>query len=157
MGMTAEQKAIFKPRFFDVFTPNIAITQGAVSNRIFSDGKVPGVKRGDIDMAEFDRVFREFAVGRDYLTEYDVIRMQEANWDRDTTHSWFAKKVGLFASKKRFRQLFARFSDRVAYEDERDGRLVRAISRAQLLYFFEGGLKYDVAENWSGGHAAPVR
>ena len=150
-GMTAEQKTQFKPGFFDVFTPNIEITQGAAGNGIFSNGQKPGLKRGDVDMAEIDRVFREFAVGRDYLTEYDVICMQEANWDRDTTHSWLAKKVGLFASKKRFRQLFARFADRVAYEDEKDGRLVKAISREQFVYFFTGGLKYDVAEDWSGG------
>lgn len=153
--MTEEQKAAFKPRFFDVFTPNIELTQGAAGNGLFAHETTPAVRRGDLDRAEVDRVFREFAVGRDYLTEYDVIRMQEANWDRDTTHSWLAKKVGLFASKKRFRQLFARFADRVAYEDEKDGRLVKAISREQFVYFFEGGLKYDVAEDWSGGHDAP--
>lgn len=156
-GMTPEQRAEFNPALFDVFTPNIEFTQGAAGNKLFSDGSKPGLKRGDLDMEEVDRVFREFAVGRDYLTEYDVIRMQEANWDRDTTHSWLAKKVGLFASKKRFRQLFARFADRVAYEDEKDGRLVKAISREQFVYFFTGGLKYDLAEDWTGGHAAPAK
>lgn len=151
--MTAEQKSEFKPGFFNVFTPNIELTQGAAGNGLFAHETTATLKRGDVNRDEIDRIFREFAVGRDYLTEYDVIRMQEANWDRDTTHSYLAKKVGLFASKKRFRQLFARFADRVAYEDEKDGRLVKAISREQFTYFFEGGLKYDVAEDWSGGHA----
>ncbi len=147
--MTPKQKALFKPGFFDVFTPNIALTQGAVSSRVFSDGSKPGIARGDIDMVEFDRIFREFAVGRDYLTEYDVVRLQEANWDRDVHRSRLAREIGLFASKKRFKQLFARFADRVVYEDDKDGRLVPAISREQLLYFFSGGLKYDLAENWA--------
>jgi hypothetical protein len=147
-----EQKAALKPGFFDIYIPGLIETQKPSNNRVFADGSKPGVKRGDVDMAEFDRLFRDFGM-HDDLTAYDLARIREANQHRDALEgkgTWFSRLIGRYAAKRRADQLIELFADRVVWEDGADGRWVPAISRAQLLRFYQGGAQYDLIRDRSG-------
>jgi hypothetical protein len=141
-----EEKAAQKPGFFDIYIPGLIETQAPSNNRVFADGNKPGVKRGDVDMEEFDRLFRDFGM-HDYLTAYDLARIREANQARDAKEgrgNFFSRAIGRYAAKRRADQLIELFADRVVWEDELNGRLVPAISREQLLRFYRGGLQFDL-------------
>ncbi|MFI5345959.1 MAG: peroxidase family protein [Elusimicrobiota bacterium] len=147
-----EQKAALKPGFFDIYIPGLIETQKPSNNRVFADGSKPGVKRGDVDMDEFNRLFRDFGM-HDYLTAYDLARIREANQYRDAHEgkgNWFSRLIGRYAAKRRADQLIELFADRVVWEDGIEGRLVPAISREQLLRFYQGGLQYDLIRDRSG-------
>lgn len=141
-----EEKARYKPGFLDIWIPGLIDTQGYSNNRVFGDGTKPGVAKGDLDMAEFDRLFRDFGM-HDYLTAYDLARIREANQHRDAVAgrgNWLSRAVGRYAAKRRADQLIELFADRVVWEDGLHGRLVPAISREQFLRFYRGGLHYEV-------------
>jgi len=147
-----EEKAKLNPGFFDVYIPGLIDTQGYSNTRIYSDGSVPGVKRGDLDMAEFDRLFRDFGM-HDYLTAYDFARIREANQFRDAQAGRgnpLSRLIGRYAAKRRADQLMELFADRVVWEDGIEGKPVPAISREQLLRFYQGGLQYDVIRDRTG-------
>jgi hypothetical protein len=142
----AELKAAVKPGFLDVYIPGLINTRSHSSTRIYSDGSKPGIKRGDLDMAEFDRLFREFGM-HDYLTAYDFARIREADQFRDAQEgrgNVLSRLIGRYAAKRRADQLMELFADRVVWEDGIEGKPVPAISRDQLLRFYQGGLQYDV-------------
>ena len=135
-----------KHGFFDIWVPGLIETQRPSNNRVFSDGSKPGVKRGDVDMDEFNRLFRDFGA-HDYLTAYDLARIREANQWRDAKEgrgTWLSRLVGRYAAKRRADQLIDLFADRVVWEDDLNGKLVPAISREQLLRFYQGGAQYDL-------------
>jgi hypothetical protein len=151
-NMTQEERQHFKPGFFDIFMPRLSDAQGPSNTGVYAKKDLPdGTKRGDINREEFDRIFREFAVGRDYLTAYDLVRMREANMDREEG-SWFKRLFGRIASKRQFDQLLTVYADRVVYEEEKFSTLVPAISREQLFAFYQGGLQYDIVEQREGSN-----
>jgi hypothetical protein len=83
-----DAKAQYKPGFLDIWIPGLIDPQGYSNNRVFGDGTKPGVAKGDLDMAEFDRLFRDFGM-HDYLTAYDLARIREANQHRDALAGQF--------------------------------------------------------------------
>ena len=108
-----------------------------------------GTKRGDVDMAKFDRIFREFASGRDYVTAKDLARLQKANFARDAGRAGLLKRlVGRFQSKRSFDQMLSFMADRVVADGS--GKLVPAISREQLLWLYQGRVMYDLIEERTG-------
>ena len=140
------EKTALKPGFFDIWIPGLIETQSPSNNRVFGDGSKPGVAKGEVDMDEFNRLFRDFGM-HDYLTAYDLARIREANQHRDALAgkgNFLSRLVGRYAAKRRADQLIELFADRVVWEDGKDGRLVPAISREQLLRFYQGGAHYDL-------------
>lgn len=148
-NMTPEERAEFKPGRFDNYIPNFSDAQGPTNTRIFAMQDIPGgPKRGDVDMAQFNRLFDQFAPGRDYLTKKDLARIWQANARRDwATTTPFSRFIGKIAFNKRFNQLYAILADRVATED---GAQVPAISRAGLLRYYQGGASYDLLRERNG-------
>ncbi|MDE2512311.1 MAG: hypothetical protein KGL74_14395, partial [Elusimicrobia bacterium] len=152
VNVPAAEKARLNPGFFDIYIPGLIDTQGYSNNRVYSDGSKPGIKRGDVDMDEFNRLFRDFGM-HDYLTAYDLARIREANQFRDAQAgrgNWLSRLIGRYAAKRRADQLLELFADRVVWEDGLQGRLVPAISREQLLRFYQGGLQYDEIRDRTG-------
>ena len=151
-NVSATEKARYRPGFLDINVPGLIALTDFSSNRVWADGSKPGVKRGDIDMDEFNRLFRDFGM-HDYLTAYDLARIREANQYRDAQEgrgTWFKRMIGRYAGKRRADQLLGLFADRVVWEDGKDGKLVPAISREQLLRFYQGSAHYDLIRDRSG-------
>src|SRR6202035_263079 len=74
-GVPASEKAKYKPGFLDINIAGLIALTDFSSNRIWADGSKPGLRRGDIDMDEFNRLFRDFGM-HDYLTAYDLARIR---------------------------------------------------------------------------------
>ncbi|HVE12528.1 MAG TPA: caleosin family protein [Elusimicrobiota bacterium] len=123
---------------FDVYMPNIVAAQHPAHSGVYGPD-------GNVNDAQFERIFAEFAPGRDYVTAQDIARMRRANYERARANgvSFLKALFSYFASKRQFDQLLMVAPDRVAWED---GKWVPAISRAQLRYWYEGGLRYDIAQ-----------
>jgi hypothetical protein len=142
--------------FFSIYLPNIAQAFGDSATRIYARAdNNKGLLAGDLDMEEFERMFRTYAPGRDYLTEYDFARMQEGNRLRDAREgrgSKLSRLLGRLAAKRRSDQLFPMFADRVVEEDR---QLVRAISKDMLLRFYQGAAQYDVILEHTEGDLDP--
>lgn len=125
---------LFKP--FDIYLPNLHQAQGYSNTRIFKDGEV--------DMAEFERMFDKYAPGRDYMTAYDFARMREGNRWRDADEgrgNALSRFTGLLAAKRRAGQLVELYADRVVEEDK---KLVPAVSRDMLLRVYRGTAQEDI-------------
>jgi hypothetical protein len=158
-GMTREQKrsaGIGLLRYFSVYLPNISQAQGFSSTRIYApaDNK-KGLVPGDLDIEEFERMFRSYAPGRDYLTAYDFARMREGNQLRDAREgrgNWLSRLTGRLAAKRRTDQLLLLFADRVVEEDH---NLVTAVSKAMLLRFYQGAAQYDLLREHKEGDLDP--
>jgi hypothetical protein len=147
-NMTAAEKARWNPDLFDIYVPNIIDASGYSNTNVYSDGSNPVVKKGDVDMAEFERLFREFGM-RDYLTAYDLTRIREANQYRDAQAgrgNWFSRLKGRLAAKRRADQLLQIFADKVVWEDELHGRHVPAITRERLLQVYQGPAQYQLMD-----------
>ncbi|HEX4048560.1 MAG TPA: hypothetical protein VH309_12025, partial [Elusimicrobiota bacterium] len=81
-----------------------------------------------------------------------LARIREANQYRDAQEgrgTWFKRLIGRYAGKRRAVQLLELFADRVVWEDGIDGKLAPAISREQLLRFYQGGAHYDLIRDRS--------
>lgn len=133
----------FKP--FDIYLPNLVQAQGYSNSRIFAPiGNAKGITPGDIDMAEFERMFDVYAPGRDYMTAYDFARMREGNRWRDADEgrgSAVSRFTGLLAAKRRAEQLVSLYADRVVEEDK---KLVPAVSKDMLLRVYQGTAQEDI-------------
>lgn len=127
---------------FDIYMPNIANARHPAHSGVYGPD-------GNVDMGQFERVFAEFAGGRDQITAKEIARMRAANRRRARAEgaSWLESWFSWFASKRQFDQLMAIAPDRLVWED---GKLVPAVSRAQLLYWYQGGLRYDLAQEREG-------
>jgi hypothetical protein len=158
-GMTAAQKraaGIGLFGWFNVYLPNISQAQGFSSTRIYAPADNDrGLRPGDVDLVEFERMFRTYAPGRDYLTAYDFSRMREGNQLRDARDkrgNWLSRWTGRLAAKRRAAQLLLLFSDRVVEEDH---LLVPAISKEMLLRFYQGAAQYDLLREHEEGDLDP--
>lgn len=155
-NMTADEKARYSPGFFDIYVPNLIDAQGYSNTRAYAsreEAAAKGMKAGDIDRTEFDRIFREFGALRGYVTAWDLARMREANAWRDAQEgrgNWLTRLFGRLAAKRRHDQLLELFADRVVWEDELHGKRVPAVSRDQLLRFYQGGAQYDLMKERKG-------
>jgi len=154
-NVSPEEKARLNPGFFDVYVPGLLNTRSDSRSRIYADGSKANVAAGDVDMDEFNRLFRDFGM-HDYLTAYDLARIREADQYRDAQEgrgNWLSRLIGRYAAKRRADQLIELFADRVVWEDGKEGKLVPAISREQLLRFYRGGLQFDVIRDRQLGAA----
>jgi hypothetical protein len=140
----------------DIYIPNMIQAQGRSSSRVFAEqDNKKGLTPGDIDMEEFERMFRLFAPGRDYLTAYDMSRMREGNRVRDAREgrgNILSRNLGELAAKRRADQLMTLFADKIVMEDN---HLVPAISRDTLLRFYQGSAQYDALKERKAGAAHP--
>ena len=141
---------------FNVYIPNISQAQGYSSTRIYAPAdNRRGLNAGDLDMQEFEGMFRTYAPGRDYLTAYDFARMREGNQLRDAKEgrgNGLSRTMGRLAAKRRADQLFLLFADRVVEEDH---NLVPAVSREMLLRFYQGAAQYDLLREHLKGDLDP--
>jgi hypothetical protein len=158
-GMTSAQKreaGIGFLGWFRIYLPNISQAQGYASTRIYAPAdNTRGLKPGDLDMQEFELMFRTYAPGRDFLTSYDFARMREGNQLRDAREgrgNRLLRLLGRLAAKRRAEQLMLLFPDRVAEEDH---NLVPAISRDMLLRFYQGAAQYDLLREHEEGDLDP--
>jgi Animal haem peroxidase len=158
-GMSTAQKRAAGIGFFGwfkIYLPNISQAQSYSSTRVYAPAdNAKGLKAGELDMAEFERAFRLYAPGRDYLTAYDFARMGEGNQLRDAREkrgNWWSRRSGRLAAKRRAAQLFLLFADRVV---EEDFKLVPAVSREMLLRFYQGAAQYDLLREHEEGDLDP--
>jgi len=144
-GLTEQQKREAGLGKFDIYLPNIAQAQSYSSTRVYAPAdNRKGLEAGALDMEEFDRMFRLYAPGRDYLAAYDFARMGEGNRLRDAREgrgTTISRWIGRLAGRRRVDQLLLLFADRVVEEDR---KLVPAISRDMLLRFYQGAAQYDL-------------
>jgi hypothetical protein len=142
--------------WFTIYLPGITQAQGFSSTRVYAPGdNRKGLVPGDLDLDEFERMFRSYAPGRDYLTAYDFARMREGNQLRDARErrgNWLSRCSGRLAAKRRADQLLLLFADRVVEEDH---RLVPAIGKEMLLRFYQGAAQYDLLREHSEGNLDP--
>jgi hypothetical protein len=158
-GMTRAQRRNANIGFlapFTIYLPNIHQAQGFSSTRIYAPAdNTKGLAPGDLDIEEFDRMFRCYAPGRDYFTAYDFARMREGNELRDARDGrgyWLSRRLGRLASKRRTDQLLLLFADRIVEEDH---QLVPAISKSMLLRFYQGVAQYDLLREHTEGKRDP--
>jgi hypothetical protein len=158
-GMTRAQKraaGIGLFGRFNIYLPNISQAQGYSSSRVYAPtDNAKGIRPGDLDMHEFERMFRTYAPGRGYLTAYDLARMREGNQLRDARDgrgNWLSRCMGRLAAKRRADQLLLLFADRVV---EQDHELVPAISKEMLLGFYQGTAQYDLLREHTEGDIDP--
>jgi hypothetical protein len=134
---------LFSP--FAIYVPNLIQAQGASSTRVFApEGNTKGITPGDVDEAEFDKMFSTYAPGRDYMTAYDFSRLREGNrWRaaQEGVGGPITRFIGSIAVKHRTDQLLELYADRVANEDK---VLVPAISRDMLLRVYQGTAQADI-------------
>ncbi|MDZ4833562.1 MAG: peroxidase family protein [Candidatus Melainabacteria bacterium] len=141
---------------FGIYLPHLIHAKGYSSTRIYAPlDNTKGITPGDIDMEEFDLMFRLYAPGRDHLTAYDFARMREGNARRDADEgrgTWFSRLTGRMAAGRRATQLLMLFADRVVEEDK---KLVPAISRDMLLRFYNGAAQADLYREHTEGDRDP--
>lgn len=157
-GMSRELKALMGiTNPFAVYIPNLVQAQSNSNTRIYAGvDNNKGLRPGDVDLEEFEHMFRTYAPGRDYLTAYDFARMHEGNVLRDAREgrgSWLSRFVGKMASKRRSDQLIMLFADRVVEEDK---KLVPAVSREMMLRFYQGAAQYDLLREHEKGDLDPA-
>jgi heme peroxidase len=130
---------------FAIYLPNLIDAQGYSNTRIFAArGNTKGLKPGDVDMDEFERSFKLYAPGRDYMTAYDMTRMREWNQWRDKQDGRgnpISRTLGRLAAKRRADQLIALYADRVVTED---GKHVPAVSKGMMLRVYQGSAQADI-------------
>ena len=158
-GMSIAQKraaGIGRFAWFDIYLPNISQAQGYSSTRVYAPAdNTRGLRPGDLDLQEFERMFRTYSPGRDYLTAYDFARMREGNELRDAREgrgNWLSRRTGRLAAKRRADQLMLLFADRVVEEDH---KLVPAVSRELLIRFYQGAAQYDLLREHEEGDLDP--
>ncbi|MGP0094236.1 MAG: peroxidase family protein [Xanthobacteraceae bacterium] len=155
-GLSEQQKREAGLGMFDICLPNIAQAESYSSTRVYAPAdNRKGLAAGELDMDEFDRMFRLYAPGRDCLTAYDFERMGEGNRLRDAREGRgtpISRLIGRLAGKRRTGQLLLLFADRVVEEDR---KLVPAISRDMLLRFYQGSAQYDLMLEHQEGDRDP--
>jgi hypothetical protein len=158
-GMTRAEKrtaGIGPFDWFATYIPRLFQAEGYSSTRIYArTGNPKGLAPGELDMDEFERMFRTWAPGRDYLTAYDFRRMREGNQLRDAREgrgTWLSRWAGRLAAKRRADQLLLLFADRVVEENH---LLVPAVSRDILLRFYQGAAQYDLIREHTEGNLDP--
>lgn len=141
---------------FGIYLPNLIAAKGRSSTRIYAPiDNTKGITPGNIDMEEFDLMFRLYAPGRDYMTDYDMARMREGCAWRDADEgkgNWISRTMGRMALARRHAQLMMIFADRVVEEDK---KLVPAISRDMMLRFYNGAAEYDLYREHTEGDLDP--
>jgi|GEM_PF-6373894 len=148
-NMTVGEKADYGAPFLGMFLPRIIDAYNSHGTGVYAreaktlkDGTT--IARGDVDR---DVIDSWFTADRDYVTRADMNGFFEAGVARLDIPWWnLGARLGVAFGRLSFGQrmdnLFAIFPDRVVY---RDGKPEKAVSKAQLLYFFSGGLQYDMA------------
>lgn len=145
LGLKGRWKAgiLFSP--FAIYIPNMVQAQGVSSSRIYANANnAKGLTAGDVDVAEFNKMFDDYAPGRDYMTAYDFARMREGIRVRAASEGRggpVTRWLGSIAVKHRTDQLLQLYGDVVANEDK---QLVPAISRDMMLRVYQGTAQADI-------------
>ena len=154
-GMTRRQKreaGIGLLDFFSIYIPNLSQAQSSLTSGIYAPhGNTKGLVPGDVDMERFERMFRTYAPGRDYLTAYDFGRMHEGDAvlnARQGKGNILTRAIHKASAKRRTDQLLMLFADHVC---EQDRNLVPAITKECLLRFYQGSAEYDLIREHSNG------
>ena len=141
--------------WFKIYIPGLIWAMSEADTGIYAAvGNTKGLKPGNVDMEEFDLFFRLFAPGRSYVTEYDCARAREwyqARSARKGRGNILKRFQGRLALKRRHDQAFS-YADMVVEEDL---KLVRAISKEQLLRFYKGTARVDRARKLKEGSHDP--
>lgn len=106
---------------------------------------------GDVDMEEFERLFRTYAPGRDHLTAYDFNRMaeQESLYAGSNFMSRFVARLSML---RRSHEVLHLFGDTIVEEDK---KLVPAISKGMLLSFYQGTAQAQLKREHEEGDTDP--
>jgi hypothetical protein len=110
---------------------------------------------GDADTDEFERMFKMYAPGRDYLTVYDFDRMHEGDrvqYAKEGRGNWFSRKFHELYARRWSAKLIAQFGDRTVEEDR---KLVPAISREMLLAYIQGSAQAQLKQEHEEGDRDP--
>ncbi len=151
--LTPEQKAELGIKSkYDVYIPNLVLAQSPSNSRIYAPlQNIRALKPGDVDMLEFERIFKIGAPGLDYLTAKAYKRVHAANKLRDAQEgngNRVSRFMGKMAAGRRTSQLFMLFADRVVSEN---GKMVPAISKETLLRFYQGAAQADILREHEEG------
>ncbi len=120
-------------------------------------GNSDGVRPGDVNIKQLDRIFRQFAPGLSRLTEYDCARLREWCNVRDAKAkrgNFFSRLFGQLKLKRRHDQLFEVYADTTA-ADEAAGTTVQAISYEQLLAVYKGTARQQLVRELREGSENP--
>ena len=113
--------------------------QGSVADRIAARaGLEAALVAPVVDEAEVDRLFRIYAPGRRYFTEYDFARMREgehARGDAAGGGDGLGGALKRWSRRRRRARLHHAFADLVVEEDR---KLVPAISHDMLCRAYQG-------------------
>lgn len=157
-GMTRRQKrdaGIGALDLFSIFIPNLVLAQSSLTSGIYAPvGNSKGITPGDVDVDAFERMFRAYAPGRDYLTAYDFARMHEGNSVQNARQgkgNFVTRFIHKLSAARRTDQLLLLFADHVCEEDR---KLVPAISKDCLLRFYQGAAEYDLVKEHRCGTSA---
>lgn len=154
-NMTKEEKELHKPGRFDIYVPNLIDAQAHSNARVYASretARAKGLKPGDIDISEFDRMFREAGM-REVLTAEDMKVAIESNRFRDKQEGRgnpLTRWLGSMAAKRRVDQLFDLFADRVVWQEAKFGKLVPGISRQRLLEVYNGTAQAELLKERAG-------
>lgn len=105
---------------------------------------IPAAVAVDVDVEAFERSFRTYAPGRDYMTAYDFARMHEGDAvaaARAGKGNWLTRAFSKASARRRSDRLLRLYADHVCEEDR---KLVPAISKATLLRVHQGVAQYDL-------------
>jgi hypothetical protein len=157
-GMTRAHKravGIGPLGMFKIFIPNLVQAQSKLTSGIYAPvGNTRNLVAGDVDMEAFERMFRAYAPGRDYLTAYDFARMHEGDAvanARAGKGNMLTRAIHQASARRRTDQLLMLFADHVCEEDR---NLVPAITKATLLRFYQGAAEYDLIKEHRYGNEA---
>lgn len=111
--------------------------------------------QGEIDMAEFELLFKLYAPGRDHLTAYDFARMVEGLAVMDAKNgrgNCVSRFLQRFSDMRRAHELIYVFADMIVEEDK---KLVPAISREMLLAYYAGSAQAQLKREMEQGDRDP--
>jgi hypothetical protein len=109
---------------------------------------------GEVNEAEFERACRQYAPGRDYLTAYDLHRMNEGTAVREGKEghgSWWSRLCKQFSNNRKADRLVDDYADCVVEEDR---QLVPAVSIVMLKAILQGKAQANLQRELVEGDCA---
>lgn len=143
-GTAKEKRAHFDNEVPDILMAGSEDHQD-LSNCVYND-------RGEVDLDAFERLFRTYAPGRDYMTAYDFERLNEAMVVQSGRGNVLTRFFALRKANKLSALLTRVFGDRVAEEDK---ELVPAVSKEMLLAFYLGTAQAQLRREREEGDRDP--
>ena len=139
------------------FTAHVTVLKIALRNRMRVGQPVTdaaSVQTAAVDEQELERLFLMYAPGREYLTEYDFVRMHEGERVRARAEG----RANCFSRLKQHRntrksaRMLCTFADMIVEEDR---NLVPAISKSMLRRVYQGVAQIDLRREKEAGDRDP--